>query len=202
MKNYLKISIVLCLITLCCAAILAALNLVTAGVIEENDKKTKKETIKAIYDDFDHYTSESYDDLVSKYANVTIDSAINERITVYSAKEESANSLIGYIYSVAKRNAYGNISLMVAISKNNTVYQVEFLENGQSFASTVDSWVKSKFQSKGAKKYEAGFTTEVEAGKELSAEELALLDVKCTATYGATTVKELVTLALTTEEAI
>ena len=48
MKKYLKISIILGSIALICAAILAALNLVTSPIIAKNSEKTMKDTIKTI----------------------------------------------------------------------------------------------------------------------------------------------------------
>lgn len=200
MKKYLKISAVLAVITLVCAVVLASINLLTADLIAKHEEEKKEETIKAIYDEYDHYKTESYDELVANYPNKNIDSVISERITVFNDQAEASPK--GYIYSVSKRNAYGIVSLMVAISPSNTIVQVEFLENGQSFASTVDNWVKSNFISKGVEKYEAGFVSDDKVGSELSDQELYDLNVKCTATYGATTVKELVIAALNTQKEV
>ena len=195
MKNYFKISAVLCTIALVCALILAALNLLTKPIIDDNSAKKQTETIQSIYPEYNAEKSKvTYD--VSKGDS----GKAPEILKVVEAKNASEN-VLGYLYTVKGSNAYGTIQLMVAISVDNIVYQVEFLENSQSFASTVSSWVKQTFNNKGAEKHEAGFTTDVEAGTQLTESELASADVKCGATYGATTVKSLVTIALTDKEA-
>ena len=87
---------------------------------------------------------------------------------------------------------------MVAISANNTVYQVEFLENGQSFASTVKSHVKSSYNSSKEEVYELNPYSDGEQAVvgELTQDQVNNVDVKCGATYGATLVKDLVNIAL------
>ena len=115
--------------------------------------------------------------------------------------KDASGNVLGYVYTVKGSNSYGTIQLMVAISNDNIVHQVEFLENNQSFASTVASWVKQTFNNKGSEKHEAGFTSDSVSGKELTESELTSVDVKCGATYGATTVKTLVNIALTDKEA-
>ena len=169
MKGYFKISLVLASIALVCAAILAALNMLTSPIIEKNDKKKETETIQA-------------------------NSAITKKII---AKDSSAK-VLGTLYTVTGKNAYGTITLMVAIAENKTVYQVEFLENGQSFASTVKSHVKSSYPSSEDKVYELNPYSDNEAAKvdPLSGDDVNGIDVKCGATYGATLVKDLVNIAL------
>ena len=87
---------------------------------------------------------------------------------------------------------------MVAISENNSVHQVEFLENGQSFASTVKSHVKSSYNSSKEDVYELNpysSKEEINIG-DLTQDDVDDIDVKCGATFGATLVKELVNIAL------
>lgn len=195
MKNYLKISVVLCAIALICSAILASLNLLTKPIIDDNSAKKQTETIQSIYSEYDSNNSKvTYDT-----ANGSTGKAA-EILKVVEAKDASGN-ILGYVYTVKGSNSYGTIQLMVAISNDNIVHQVEFLENNQSFASTVASWVKQTFNNKGSEKHEAGFTSDSVSGKELTESELTSVDVKCGATYGATTVKTLVNIALTDKEA-
>ncbi|MBR6071445.1 MAG: hypothetical protein IKP77_01265 [Acholeplasmatales bacterium] len=187
MKGYFKISAILGAIALVCAAILAALNMLTSPVIAKNDEKKETETIQAIYSNYDSEKSkvESLD---------SVNSAITKKITA----KDSSDKVLGTLYTVTGKNAYGAITLMVAISANNTVYQVEFLENGQSFASTVNSHVKANYHSSKEEVYELnpysdGVTAEV---GDLSEKDVENINVKCGATYGATLVKELVNIAL------
>lgn len=187
MKGYLKISAILGAIALVCAAILAALNMLTSPIIAKNDEEKETKTIQAIYSDYDSEksVSESIDGL---------DSRITKKVTA----KDSSDEVLGTLYTVSGKNAYGVITLMVAISKNNTVYQVEFLENGQSFAGTVNSHVKSSYRSSKEEVYELNpySTDEAASVGELTEKEVNDIDVKCGATYGATLVKELVNVAL------
>ena len=195
MKNYVKISAVLCSIALICALILAALNLLTKPIIDKNAEAKQTETIQAIYSNYDSAKSEV------KYDVNNGDSGKSAEILKVVLAKDSADKVLGYIYTLKGTNQYGTIQLMVAISDDNIVHQVEFLENGQSFASTVATWVKETFNNKGSEKHEGGFTSDVALGSEKTKDELANVDVKCGATYGATTVKSLINIALTDKEA-
>ena len=195
MKNYLKISAVLCSIALICALILAALNLLTKPIIDKNAEAKQTETIQAIYSGYDSAKSEV------KYDVNNGDSGKSAEILKVVLAKDSADKVLGYVYTLKGTNQYGTIQLMVAISDDNIVHQVEFLENGQSFASTVATWVKGTFNNKGSEKHEGGFTSYVALGSEKTKDELASVDVKCGATYGATTVKTLINIALTDKEA-
>ncbi len=195
MKNYVKISLVLGTIALVCALVLAALNLLTKPIIDKNSEDKQTETIQSIYPEYDASKSKTIYD-VSKGDS----GKASEILKVVEAKTAS-DELKGYVYTVKGTNQYGSIQLMVAISADNVVYQVEFLDNSQSFASTVAAWVKQTFNNKGAEKHEGGFVSDVAVGSELTESELASVDVKCGATYGATTVKTLVNIALQDKEA-
>ena len=187
MKNYLKISVVLASIALVCALILASLNMLTSPIIAKNDEKKETETIQAIYKDYDSEKSEV----------LSLDGANSSIVKKISAKD-SSSKVLGTLYTVTGKNAYGTITLMVAISANNTVYQVEFLENGQSFASTVKSHVKSSYNSSKEEVYELNPYSDGETVTvgELTESQVNSINVKCGATYGATLVKDLVNIAL------
>ncbi|MGM9970449.1 MAG: hypothetical protein ACI35S_08655 [Anaeroplasma sp.] len=183
--KYFKISAVLCLISLVCAAIIASMNMLTSPIIADNNAKAELETCQAIFADYDQEKSVEIE-LTNE------DKAIVKKVLA----KNSANEELGYLYTVSGKNAYGTISLIVAI-KNNTVYQVEFLENSQSFASTVNDHVKEKYPSS---KDDSIIISpypqeEKEIASALDASALDALDTKCGATYGANTVKELVKIA-------
>lgn len=201
MKKYLTISIILGTIALICAAILAALNLVTSPIIAKNSEETKKDTITTIYSDcveFDEYTS---DELKEKYPTATIDSKIESLIIAYS--DSAKTNVLGYIYTAKGSNAYGNIEIMAAINDELGVVQVEFLENSQSYASTVSSWLKVTYNTVGATVYEVGFVSaDGEDIGTVSKEDAKTVDVSCGATFGATLVRSLVTAAIDTHESV
>ena len=162
--KYFKISSVLALISLICALIIGGTNLLTSSVIKANKEKTELETIQKIFADYDNNNSQ---ELESNNA------AINKKIL---AKDKDNNEL-GYIYNVSGKNAYGTISLMVAI-KDGSLYQVEFITNEQSFATALN------------KKYL----------DPLMAGERQLEDVSCGATYGAKLVRDMVKEAISAAE--
>ena len=183
--KYLKISSILGAIALVCALILAAMDMLTSPVVAKNSEETELNTIVSI---FSAYNKDKSEVVAGPYSSDYIESK-----TI--AKDSNGNTL-GIIYVVNGKNAYGNIKLMVAI-KDNKVYQVEFLENGQSFASTVDSHVTANYPSSEKKSIEVGFVSEKSKYEgTLDSGALSNIDVSCGATYGATLVKELVSAAL------
>ena len=189
--KYLKTALVLCLIALFCSAAIAGVNMLTEQTIIDNANAAKEETIKSIFADYDKVASGDPLSLEGR------DSAIVEIILA----KNSANEELGYLYTATGKNAYGPITIMVAIV-NDTVYQVEFLENGQSFASTVVEHVKGNYPSSKEEKIIISFYTKDDEYIEISALDEASLNAintKCGATFGANTVKELVLIALNDE---
>lgn len=185
MKKNIIIASILGGIALVCAALIACVNMFTSDMIAKNNAKTELETCQAIFSEYDADKSEEKE--------VSGDTIIKKVL----AKDASGNEL-GYLYTVTGKNSYGVITLMVAI-KDNTVYQVEFLENGQSFASTVVSHVKEKYPSSKEETIVIspyGKEEEKEIVGTLDSETLSNINTSCGATFGAETVKELVTIAL------
>ena len=183
MKKNFIISGILGAIALICALCIAGVNMFTSKIISDNAAKTELETCKSIFSDYD---ADKSTELESE----------NSSITKKVLAKDASGKELGYLYTVTGKNSYGAITLMVAI-KDNKVYQVEFLENGQSFASTVDSHVKGNYpSSKDDVIYpfiKPAETPEVDA---LGNQELNGIDTACGATYGANLVKELVSVAL------
>ena len=189
MKN-IKISATLGIISLACALLIALINLVSSPIITKNDEKTELNTCKEIFEEYnqDKSSSKSGKDLDGKDSRI---------IKIIYANDSKGNSL-GTIYKVSGKNAYGTITLMVGITADNKVCQVEFIENGQSFASTVNEHVGNSYPSSPSTDVHIGAYTASNNGSvgELSSDAVSSIDVKCGATYGATLVKELVTVAL------
>lgn len=182
MMKYFKVSLVLALIAMVCSAIIAGINLATSPIIAKNKEQTEEQTIKKIFKDYDKELSE----------DIPVENeAISKKIL---ARDKDGNAL-GYVYNVSGKNAYGTIALMVAI-KDELVYQVEFITNEQSFASTVESHMRSSYPSSEKSSVEIGFAPEVSAKVQpLDLEDVEGVDVNCGATYGATLIKELVKVA-------
>lgn len=204
MKNYSKIALVLASIALICAAIIASINLLTSGKIKENEANTKASTIEVIYSDFDKDKSfeQSKEDL--KALGVEADSVES----AFVAKDSNDN-LIGYVFTVTGKNAYGTISLMVAVEENVNgelfVHQVEFLTNDQSYSSTVAEHVKNSYHTIGKKKavlnpYSSGEAQVIGDLSEADINDENTVNVKCGATFGATLVRTLVLDALKAAE--
>ena len=201
MKNYFRISAVLGAITLVCAVVLALMNMLTSPIIANNNDKTKLETIQKIYSDYDSEKSKDYK------TDEIIDLDLASEVVDVVRVNNSNGDLKGYVFTVSGKNAYGIISLMVAISKdtngNNVVHQVEFLENGQSFASTVDEHVRSSYHTSDKNAlvldpYSSG--NKVVIG-DLTEDQIPNDDqVQCGATYGAKLVRSLVEAALESAE--
>lgn len=188
MKNV-KISATLGLISLVCALLIALVNMVSRPIIDTNEQKTELATCQEIFKDYDQDESNSNVDLTGK----------DSRIKKIIVANDKTGNLLGKIYKVSGNNAYGIITLMVGIDKDNNVCQVEFLENGQSFASTVNNHVSTKYPSSESTDVHIGFYKQGDSSSKpaiLDEATLSSIDVKCGATYGATLVKELVTLAL------
>ena len=185
--KYFKISSVLCLISLVCAALIAGFNMLTEPIIKANSARAELEACQAIFADYNQENSTELD--------ITgLDSRITKKVLAKNDKGEE----LGYLYTVSGKNSYGVITLIVAI-QNEEVYQVELLENGQSFADIVMSHLKSKYpSSKDNKVVIDPYNKPVDnpAVGSLDSNALAGIDTKCGATYGATLVKQLVTAAL------
>jgi hypothetical protein len=201
MKNYFRISAILGAITLVCAVILALMNMLTSPIIAKNNDKTKLETIQKIYEDYDSEKSKDYEE--SEIESLGLDGQVVDVIRVNNSNGE----LKGYVFTVSGKNAYGTITLMVAISKdtngNNVVHQVEFLENGQSFASTVDDHVRSSYHTsdKNALVLDPYSSDDSVAVGDLTLDQVKNdVKVECGATYGAKLVRSLVEAALQSAE--
>lgn len=187
MKNNIKIASILCGIALICALLIASFNMLTSEIIKENSEKTELQTIQAIYSDYDSSKS------------VVLPEATDSSITKIVEAKDSSSNLLGYVYTVSGTNAYGKITLMVAV-KNDKVIQVEFLENTQSFASTVVAHVQASYPCSAENVIYIGIKpSETTKIGELSSAEVNSIDTSCGATYGANLVKELVLKCLNDE---
>lgn len=181
--KYIKIALILCIISLICAAGIAGVNELTAPTIEKNAQKAQLEAYQAIFEAYDEESSIELD----------VD---NEAIESKILAKDSNGTELGVLYTVSGSNSYGKLKIVVAIV-NGKVNQVEILENGQSYASTVVEHVRDSYPASPDEADHLGFAPEKgEAVSELTMEEVTNVDTKCGATFGANTVKQLVLIAL------
>ena len=133
---------------------------------EQNQQKEEIRLYSEIFNDM------NYDNSIFIIEDLT-DPAITKKVVAKDAN----GKLLGYIYTVAGKNSYGPISLLVGIGADGKLVSAEFLENGQSYGKQVETHVNSS--------YIPGLTLE----------EITNIDTRCGATYGANTIKDLVIIA-------
>lgn len=109
-KEFLRLSGMLCVITLVAALLLAGVNSLTEERIAQASEKASKEAMQAIIPEATEFKSVSD--------------------TVCEAKK--GGDTIGYTVSVAPRGFGGEISMIVGISADGTVYGIEILENSET----------------------------------------------------------------------
>ena len=181
--KYLKIALILCIISLICAAGIAGANELTAQTIKANAEKAQLEAYQAIFVAYDDEKSIELD---------TDNSSIESKILAC----DSEGNQLGLLYTVAGSNSYGKLKVVVAIV-DNKVKQIEILENGQSYASNVVNHVRNEYPASPDEANHLGFAPEKgEAVSDLTIDEVVNIDTKCGATYGANTIKQLVLIAL------
>lgn len=186
MKRYAYVSLVLGAIALICALLIAGFYMMTNPFVKMNEENKVRDTYTKIYSEY--YSSE--------------DVGFIEDEKGYIKKKDIAydkdGNVLGYIYTTSGKNSYGEVSLMIGI-KDEKVVDVEFLVNTESFASTVNSYVKSNYPSSSdsviiLNPYQGNEEIYVDS---LSMDELDMIDTKCGATFGATLVKSMVLAAIT-----
>ena len=160
--------------------------MMTNPFVKMNEENKVRDTYTKIYSEY--YSSE--------------DVGFIEDEKGYIKKKDIAydknGNVLGYIYTTSGKNSYGEVSLMIGI-KDEKVVDVEFLVNTESFASTVNSYVKSNYPSSSdsviiLNPYQGNEDIYVDS---LSMDELDMIDTKCGATFGATLVKSMVLAAIT-----
>ena len=153
-KKYLTTAVTLGLIAAGGALLIAGTNMLTRDSIKANEAKAINNGLAAIYDTESLKTSEA-----------TLDKEFEYVISSYYVVKDEADAPLGYAFKTEGFNAYGKISLIVGFNANYVYKGVAVVENGQSFASTLQ------------KKYLNPLVKEDKTIDEV--------DVSCGATYGA-----------------
>ena len=186
--KYVKIASVLGAISLFCALIISLFNLLTSPIIKDNNKAKEEKIYKELYSEYDSKNSKEIEDL----------KGVSSDIIKIMEIHDSNDNILGFVYTVEGKNAYGGISLMVAIEEGPVCKQVEFLSNTESFASKVADHVRKNYPQSESDSITISPYDEEEIAdvSSLSQDDVSLIDVKCGATYGATLVRNLVQSAL------
>ncbi len=125
-----RVAIILFVITAAAAAILAAVNSVTAPVIAENDRKAQEIAMKAVLPDATLFGKMEYE--LSENSSVT----------------EVYLSDAGYAVKVAPKGYGGAISMIVGVDKELAVTGVEIISQSETAglgAKCTDSGYKAQF---------------------------------------------------------
>ena len=166
--NILKTTLTLTVIASVAALLIAGADLLTRDRIAANTLE-KEMSILHEYFGEPEYDGKSFDiegdDYLSKYYVVRLD-----------------NDELSYVYRADGKNGFGEISLLAGIKGDAAIYSIRVIENGQSYASTLeDNYLKQIYKV-------------CEDWKESSFND-ALNNVECSATNGAKLVRKLVLAA-------
>ena len=168
-KKYLITAVTLGLIAAGGALLIAGTNMLTRDAIKANETRAINNGLATIFD------TESL-----KTSDATLDKEFEYVISSYYEVKDEADAPLGYAFKTEGSNSYGKISLIVGFTSNYVYKGVAVVENGQSFASTLN------------KKY---LNPLVKEGKTIDE-----VDVSCGATYGAKLVRSMVSSATNAAE--
>ena len=168
-KKYIFTALTLGLIAAGGALFIATTNMITRGPIAENEKKAINKGIASIFDDYEHIYYSSEEDVKKDNDN-------NPYVDhIYYVKDgllenDENNVVIGYALRTTGSNQYGKLSLIVGFDTSYAYVGLSVVTNEQSFASTLNK----------------NYIIPVQKG------ERELDKVSCGATYGATTIRDMV----------
>lgn len=175
-KKYLITAITLGLIAAGGALLIAGTNLITRDPIKENEIKTINKGLANIFDIEAAKLNSNLVQFTDLPENVKFDYVVD---SYYEVNDESSARL-GYALRTEGFNDYGKIILIVGFNAERVYKGVAVVENGQSFASTLN------------KKY---LNPLIKEGK--TVEEV---DVSCGATYGAKLTRNMINSAVSAAE--
>jgi Predicted NADH:ubiquinone oxidoreductase, subunit RnfG len=156
---YLKTSLILCAIAGISAALIGVVNYFTAPIIIDNNAKKENAAFEKIFAN-------------STFTELEISGEKSYIINAWEAID-AVSTAQGYVYKLSGKNSYGGITLLTGINLSLNVESVVITENTESFASTINSYVESTYNS----------------GNKVS--DIDNVDVKCGATYGAKLIRNM-----------
>lgn len=128
-KEFIKLSAILCLITLVAGLLLAGVNTITAPAIEQAEKKASEEAMKKILPVADTFVQ------------------LSETVTMAKKGDEE----IGFCTKVTTTGYGGDIVMMVGMDLNGTVQGIEILSHSETAglgAKIADDNFKGQFKNK------------------------------------------------------
>ena len=175
MKKYLITAVTLGLIAAGGALLISGTYMLTKDQIDKNKTASINKGLAAIY-------GLDANALNTSTANLPEDQKFDYVINEYYEVKDANDAPIGYAFKTEGSNSYGKISLIVGFNASYTYKGVAVIENGQSFASTLN------------KKY----LNPIKDAETI--EEVNEVDVSCGATYGAKLVRSMVNSATNAAE--
>ena len=165
MKKYLFTGLTLGAIAMASGLLIAGTNLITRDSIKANEAKKINEGLANIF----KVDSKS---LNSSMVDLPEGKEFDYVLSSYYEVKNDNNETLGYAFNTKGSNSYGDISLIIGFNSSYVYKGVAVVNNGQSFASTLN------------KKY---LNPLVKEGKTINE-----VSVSCGATYGAKLVKAMV----------
>lgn len=163
--KYVRVGGTLGLIAASSALLIGLTNAITAPRIEENKKNEVLKKLKVCFgEDVEIDTANQKDWTAEKPAPVYVK-------TSYPASKDGAS--VGTLYQMRGTNSYGVIEMMIGVYEDDTLTRMTFVENGQSYKTTLE-------------------TNYIEPFNNAADKNAALENVKCGATFGATLIRDMV----------
>lgn len=159
MKNIIKNTIILFVITLVSGVLLGAVYEITKDARAEQEKKTTEKAYKTVFQDADSFDTADYDsDGLKSYLK---DNGYNEDSAyindVVEAKSQSGESL-GYVITATDKNGYGgDIKFTIGIKADGTINGIAFLtldETAGMGMKAKDDSFKNQFEDLNAESYD------------------------------------------------
>ncbi len=128
-KEFIKLSSILCIITLVAALLLSGVNKITAPRIAEAEKEATQEAMMAIIPDADSFEE------------------LNENVSAAKKGDE----VIGYCVRVTTTGYGGDIAMMIGLDVETTVQGIEILSHSETAglgAKITEDSFKSQFKGK------------------------------------------------------
>lgn len=172
-KNLIKTTSVLMIISGGAALLVGATNALTAPVIENNNVEKEKKMLSEVYgDDADTYIEWSKDSTSSdeKEKGEYLSSLTLSYVTkVWTAKK--GEKTIGYITRFYGKNGYGDVDMLLGVSIDGKMGNLCVISDTMSYKSKLESGYIDKYNDSNNK-------------------ESAVNDVKCGATFAANLIKK------------
>src|SRR5574344_265399 len=167
LKLYIKTTLTLCIMAVVSAGVVGLVNYFTAPTIAVNSILREENACKEIYSKATSFDKEFDAEEENSYGFKYVTKS-------WRALHGSAD-FYGLVFRCTGTHAYGGISLLVGFNKDYSVEKVKVVENTESFATTVNDYIKTTYN---------GDTT-------IQYDDISNLDVSCGATYGAKLVRSM-----------